>query len=121
MPRFAILEHNHPRLHWDLLLEEGDHLRAWRLMEPPRAGSALAAEAIADHRLMYLNYEGPVSGGRGEVRRWDGGDYVIQKSDDFSLNIVLQGKRVRGHVTLQRQNDQKWLVGFDTMTETEIA
>ncbi len=54
MPRFVILEHDHPRLHWDLLLEDGDHLRGWRLAEPPRTGGTIAAEAMPDHRVFYL-------------------------------------------------------------------
>ncbi len=27
--RFAILNHDHPFLHWDLLLEDGDRCRTW--------------------------------------------------------------------------------------------
>jgi hypothetical protein len=121
MPRFAILEHDRPRLHWDLFLEEGDHLRAWRLMEPPRADQTLTAESIADHRLIYLDYEGPVSGGRGEVHRWDGGDYVIQESDDVSLAIVLHGRRLRGNATLRRQDATTWIVRFESGNEAAIA
>ena len=70
MPRFAILEHDWPSRHWDLLLEDGDALLAWRLMEEPRAGMAVIAEKNADHRTVYLDYEGPVSGDRGSVTRW---------------------------------------------------
>lgn len=75
MPRYVILEHDWPMRHWDLLLEAGAVLRAWRLLEEPRTGAAIAAEANADHRLMYLEYEGKLSGNRGTVRRWDAGTY----------------------------------------------
>lgn len=76
MPRFVILEHDHPELHWDLMLETGDVLRTWRLAEPPTAiGQSIRAIPIADHRTMYLDYEGPVSGNRGTVNRWDAGRF----------------------------------------------
>jgi hypothetical protein len=112
MPRFVILEHDHPRLHWDLLLEDGDHLRGWRLAEPPRTGGMIAAEAMPDHRLFYLDHEGPVSGGRGEVRRWDAGEYALHRSDESGLGLHLEGGRFCGQVRLQRQNGQEWLADF---------
>src|SRR2546429_613448 len=43
MPRFVILEHDHPELHWDLMLEAGPVLRTWPLAAPPQPGGASAA------------------------------------------------------------------------------
>ena len=65
MSRFVILEHDYPVQHWDLMLEAGDVLRTWRLIAPPDKTQAVAAESLGDHRLAYLDYEGPVSGNRG--------------------------------------------------------
>jgi len=65
----VILEHDHPYLHWDLLIESGDVLYAWRLSECPAPGRRVSAERIPDHRSLYLNYEGRVSGDRGTVAR----------------------------------------------------
>jgi len=65
--RFAVLQHDHPFLHWDLLLEDGADAATWRLLRRPVLGEPLAAEPLAPHRLMYLSYSGPVSGGRGSV------------------------------------------------------
>src|SRR5206468_490246 len=59
MPRFVILEHDHPTRHWDLMLEARGVLRTWRLSAPPKAGVAIAATASFDHRAIYLDYEGP--------------------------------------------------------------
>lgn len=76
MARFVILEHDHPTRHWDLLLESGDHLRAWRLAEAPtRQGQRMTIVPLPNHRLLYLEYEGPLSGERGSVQRWDAGLY----------------------------------------------
>jgi hypothetical protein len=95
MPRFVILEHDHPELHWDLMLEAGGVLRTWRLAQPPTAGAAIKAVALGDHRLHYLDYEGPVSGGRGTVTRWDRGTY-----EEEGGVFEWRGARVRGRARL---------------------
>src|SRR5258705_9929861 len=93
MPCFVILEHDHPHLHWDLMLEVGDVLWTWRLERPPRDGpETIPAERIGDHRLAYLDYEGPVSGGRGFVKRWDWGTYDLLEGRQDRLRLELQGK-----------------------------
>ena len=73
MPLFVVLQHDYPTLHWDFMLEAGKSLRTWRLMSPPTQDSEVGAEPLANHRLRYLDYEGPVSGDRGHVARWDAG------------------------------------------------
>ncbi|MCA9049310.1 MAG: hypothetical protein KDA89_11315 [Planctomycetaceae bacterium] len=73
--RFVILEHDFPFLHWDLLMQEGDALASWRLLKPVAKQCWIPAELLPPHRLMYLDYEGPVSGGRGSVRRTAAGTF----------------------------------------------
>src|SRR5437879_9523170 len=89
MPRFVVLEHDHPSLHWDLMLESGDVLRTWRLTAPPQSGRVIAATAVVDHRRIYLDYEGPVSGNRGRVIRWDSGTFSWQKTENDHLVVNL--------------------------------
>jgi len=96
VPRFVILEHDHPHLHWDLMLEWGDSLRTWRLEKPPVGNEAVASEAIAAHRLAYLDYEGAVSGNRGSVKRWDFGTFVVRIEDRERMEIEVVGRRLRG-------------------------
>lgn len=91
VPRFVILEHDWPERHWDLLLEEGSVLKAWRLAEQPSPGSRCRAEPNFDHRLLYLDYEGPLSGDRGSVQRWDAGEYFAHPA-----GIVLTGTKLNG-------------------------
>src|SRR5690242_15495503 len=77
VPRFVILEHDYPERHWDLMFEAGPVLKTWRLAGCPRPGGvAVEAEESFDHRPIYLDYEGPVSGGRGTVTRRDAGDFL---------------------------------------------
>lgn len=78
--RFVILEHDHPFLHWDLLMQKGDALKAWRLLEAVQVGAWLSSESIPDHRLKYLDYEGPVSGDRGTVTRIAAGRFSESES-----------------------------------------
>ena len=81
LSRFVILEHNHPFLHWDLLLEHGEVLQSWRLLGPVTAGAWIPSQSIPDHRRMYLSYEGPVSGNRGNVKRFTCGQFTSEPSD----------------------------------------
>lgn len=99
MPRFAVLLHDWPSRHFDFLLEAGDVLRAWRLTSPPRLG-ANAAEANADHRKLYLDYEGEVSGGRGTVARWDAGEFEWVEDAPGRAVVVLRGALLTGRVEL---------------------
>lgn len=101
MPRFAILEHDWPATHWDFLLEAGPVLRAWRLLAEPAAGRVVPAEANADHRLLYLDYEGPVSGDRGTVRRWDAGTFDWLADTPERIEIVLRGTKITGRCAIE--------------------
>lgn len=75
--RFVILKHDHPFLHWDLLMENDDQtaLKAWRLLQKPERNKWIASELLPDHRMLYLDYEGPVSHDRGTVVQHSCGQY----------------------------------------------
>lgn len=105
MRRFVILEHDHPHLHWDLMIEWGGHLKTWRLSAPPTRHESVRAEPLADHRLMYLDYEGPVSGGRGQVIRWDSGHVVEVLQEVGAWSLQLSGRRLNGTIRLQTTVD----------------
>ena len=107
-PRFAVLRHDHPFLHWDFLLEQGESCRTWRLMKAPDTPDDILAEAIADHRLMYLDYEGPVSGERGTVTQWDAGTFEWLFDRDDLVEVRLTGRKLLGLARLQRDDDARW-------------
>lgn len=108
MPRFVILEHDHPTPHWDFMLEAGPVLRTWRLSAPPELGRSVEAVASFDHRPMYLDYEGPVSGNRGSVRRWDAGTFAWQSDTPEQIAVRLAGHRLGGLVILERDESDAW-------------
>ena len=78
--RFVILLHRTPPGyergdHWDVMFEDGQRLRTWAVTRPPTHGCAVTAERLADHRMLYLDFEGEISENRGVVSRWDAGTY----------------------------------------------
>ncbi len=86
---FALLEHTTTDgVHWDLLIEVPDRpdLATWRLAASPLATSAatIPATALPPHRRIYLEYEGPISGDRGHVRRIAGG--TLRAMTDLSAD-----------------------------------
>jgi hypothetical protein len=108
VPRFVILEHDWPAPHWDLLLEHGPVLKAWRLLAEPGPGRAVPAEPSFDHRPLYLDYEGPVSGGRGAVRRWDAGTFEGEIGEG-GWEVRLAGGCLSGPTRLERAADGVWV------------
>ena len=108
MPRFVLLEHDHPTLHWDLMLEVGEVLWTWRLDADPCLGTPCRAIRLADHRRSYLEYEGPISGNRGMVKRVAGGEYAWIEETMGRLVISLDGQHLRGRISLERGQGEEW-------------
>lgn len=84
------------------MLEHEGVLRTWRLAQPPDTPGHIAAEALPDHRLAYLDYEGPVSGDRGTVERWDAGTYKTLEWTSNRVVVDLAGKKLAGVAPLRR-------------------
>ncbi|MCH9656926.1 MAG: hypothetical protein K0U86_23160 [Planctomycetes bacterium] len=120
MQQYVILRHDFPELHWDLMLEEAGVLKTWRLSAPPAIDHAsdessidLVAEALPDHRLAYLEYEGPVSGDRGEVSRWDNGTFSLLERTEDLVVALLTGDELAGRVTLKKtDNENQWSLNY---------
>ena len=87
------------------MLDNGDALRTWRLARPPDADEDVIVEPLADHRRAYLDYEGPVSGGRGEVRRWDAGDFALLEENSDQIRLRLDGAKLKGVATIELSGD----------------
>jgi DNA polymerase Ligase (LigD) len=119
MARFVVLRHEMPAgpragVHWDLMLEQAGVLRTWALAEEPAAQQEIAAQSLGDHRLDYLEYEGPVSGDRGSVSRWDEGEYESQAGSTNELVMRLRGGKLNGTARLRRQTDdpEQWVFDY---------
>lgn len=112
MPRTVLLEHRLPGGDWhiDWLLDRDGRspLLTFRLPRRQRAAlalpgagggcqllsipppSAFTAERIPDHRRRYLDFEGPISGGRGSVRRIAEGEAEILAETGESLEARVR-------------------------------
>lgn len=100
--RFVLLEHRWDGVHWDFMLESDGGLRTWAIDAPIAPGRILPARALDDHRSIYLDYEGPVSGGRGTVLRVDRGTYVVGEWTDDRVRVRVAGGQLVGEVLLWR-------------------
>jgi hypothetical protein len=78
---------------------------------PPNVGTCISAERISDHRRLYLEYEGPVSGGRGMVKRWDAGSFTWRLDQADIVRVDLNGKRLQGEAELRAAGEQ-WSIIF---------
>src|SRR5262249_47185418 len=100
MPRFVLLEHRWDGVHWDLKLEHGEVLRTWAIDAPIVADADLPARTLPDHRRIYLEYEGEVSGNRGTVRRVDEGVYTTLVWEAGRVLVQVQGNQLVGEVEI---------------------
>ncbi len=100
------------------MLEFADSLRTWALRNEPMSADTIAAKALPDHRLAYLDYEGPVSGERGSVVQYDRGTFDIVDIKEDLLVVWLAGRNLRGRAGIERvtnstgKHGDDWLFSF---------
>jgi hypothetical protein len=75
------------------------------------------AEKSFDHRPLYLDYEGAVSGGRGRITRWDGGTFEWETREPDRVMVRLAGVRLRGVFRLERVDGGAWRGEFTAREE----
>jgi hypothetical protein len=83
------------------MLEVGGTLWTWRLDATPHPGSACGAIRIADHRPLYLDYEGAVGGDRGTVERVAEGVYSWLENSPDRIVVELRGDALSGRLTVE--------------------
>ncbi|MBZ0135596.1 MAG: hypothetical protein K8I27_04390 [Planctomycetes bacterium] len=100
--RFVILAHTvNGETHFDLMLEVAgqEKLRTYQLARwPLEVGESCDCTQLDDHRRMYLDYEGQISGGRGMVKRvmsgvWTG-DIVLVPTNGHAVELSISGATV---------------------------
>ncbi|MBL8890620.1 MAG: hypothetical protein JNL67_11640 [Planctomycetaceae bacterium] len=110
--RFVILEHQVPldsgrADHWDVMLETATGLQTWATQPFASDGASRQVEELPLHRSIYLDYEGPISGNRGCVRRLDRGKFRILDRQSRWLLIQLAGDVYQGRLQVRLANDGK--------------
>ncbi len=91
--RFVVLHHcfldGKREDHFDLMLEQKSNLATWAIGKIPDLGESVSARRLPDHREVYLDYEGPISGDRGSVSRVISGTYQVIHNRDSCLEVLL--------------------------------
>jgi len=109
--RFVVQEHTTPEgVHWDLMLENGDVLKTFRLSGPPEIAleRPLRAEPIFDHPTRFLMYEGPVQKGTGRVRIVDRGRYDERSRTETRWELFFDGAVLKGDFSLAQIEHDEW-------------
>ena len=100
LPRYALLRHtgapdDPSGCHVDLLLEDGNTCRTWRLETVPQLNDeAQPAVPLPPHRRVWLEpRSAAVSGNRGWAERIHAGNYIgdLPTSTDAEVVVQLQG------------------------------
>jgi hypothetical protein len=94
--RFVVLHHSgvQPE-HFDLLIQVPgqEALLTWRVEAPLESwGNGTIAVRIADHRAIYMTYEGEISGGRGTVKRVAEGAVRVLHEDQHGWRARLEAE-----------------------------
>lgn len=87
------------------MLSLGESLATWQFADGPQAArpdQATTCRRLADHRLEYLQYEGPVSGNRGSVKRIDDGKFKTVSREDDIWVFDAAGRLMAGRYELAR-------------------
>ncbi len=112
--RFVLLRHELPPesgqpSHWDLMFEQQhtEMLLTLQLLNLPQHTVAsrpqvLPAKRIADHRPLYLDYEGQVSHGRGRVAQVASGFYRQSNASPRDNRYDLMSTRLKASILLSR-------------------
>lgn len=108
--RYVILHHHGiADPHYDLMFETapGSPLRTWRAPRWPLHTEDTLTR-LPDHRRDYLDYQGPLSGDRGAVRRVQAGQHRLLSFTEQSFATLLDGA---AEFTLIRTELDRWRRG----------
>jgi hypothetical protein len=91
--------------HFDLMFEDSEHLVTFELSKLPIPGDRVPLRRLADHRLHYLTYEGPLDPGpdsesRGHVTRWTEGNYQFYRWTEQKLIVELTSAKLSARIAL---------------------
>jgi bifunctional non-homologous end joining protein LigD len=114
---YVIQEHHARRLHWDVRLERGGVLVSWAVPKglPTVPGDIRLAVHTEDHPMEYATFEGEIPRGEyggGRMFIWDRGRYETIKWSEREVQVVFDGRRVKGRYTFFRsgRDGKDWMV-----------
>ncbi len=123
MPEFVILRHEMPHCseretHWDFMMQVGETLRTWALDDKPEPGTSISARRLPDHDLKYLDYEGTIQHGRGNVERFAHGTFEwIDRSpaagDRIRLSFRNDVRQIEWQILIEHREGDSCLFHVD--------
>ena len=102
---YVIQFHRASHDHWDFRLEMNGVLKSWAVPKSPadlKEGKKHLAIQVEDHDLSYGNFEGEIEEGygKGTVKMWDNGTYVLEDKKQEKIVFELKGKKLKGKYVL---------------------
>ncbi len=110
--RFVILWHAMPNQvapprasHFDLMFENDEHLITFELPKLPIPGERIPICRLKDHRLHFLDFQGPLDRGanaedRGHVTQWTTGTYHHYRWSEQKLIVELTSSKLSARIVL---------------------
>ncbi len=127
----VLLRHDLPdgdvHFDWFIATDSKERLISFRVakrIDLLKADESLEATHMADHRAIYLDYEGPISDGRGRVKRVRKGainaaaSSEVQGKPCWRLQIrweQSQAMPCEQTLTIANENDGQWIITCVTM------
>ncbi len=115
--QFVVLRHRLPpgsgrADHFDLMLQTGGTLATWELARwPPLEPQNV--RRLPDHRLEYLDYQGPVSDDRGDVTQICRGVFEMLVNEEDRVQVRLQASNFSGTICLRFEpGHQRWVLSL---------
>jgi len=112
--RFVVQEHWARYHHYDFRLELEGVLKSWAVPKglPLKKGVKRLAVQVEDHDVSYIDFEGNIEEGygKGSVRIFDSGEYLLKERADKRLVVVLNGKILNGEYVLLYWKKRDWLI-----------
>lgn len=108
------------------MFQWGDQLRTWATppidLDSERTEIETDCQPLSGHRLDYLDYEGEISRGRGNVARRLAGTYCLinDQSDSFQVTLrwLQQGRTRTATVAIYRNRLPEEELWFDDKRES---
>lgn len=119
--RFSIAKHEMPanssrHSHFDLFLESQGTLMTWELSSLLTSQNKQVVRRLANHRLLYLDFQGPLSNDRGTVKLIDSGSLEWVTLESERLIARINGQALAGLLTLTSDTsstDDVWNLTFE--------
>lgn len=110
--------------HFDWMFQSGDALRTWAtpVCRFSDGDLMLPCQSLPPHRVAYLDYEGPVSGNRGTVRRVLSGTFTVKEQlhDRFVALLLIAGdESARCTIELQSDTESAWTLSLNNQAAPE--